>query len=251
MELNGFHVDQIGTGPQREGHPVTGAFPRVRRELPCLAEAACRENDGFGAKGHETSRFPPESDRSVHGPCAVLQEPDDLALHEDVDPDRHGTVLQGPDHLETRAVAHVGKARVTMTTEVPLQDPAVRRAVEQCAPLLELEDAIGGFEGVDLSHPPVVEHLAAAHGVAEVNFPVVLRPHAGESRGDATFSHHRVCLAEEGLAHQCRARPHLARFDSRPEPCPTGADDHDVEVVPLGIGHQKILGSLKAPDDTR
>jgi len=28
---------------------------------------------------------------------------------------------------------------------------------------------------VHLGHPPVVEHLAAAHGVAEVHLPVVLR----------------------------------------------------------------------------
>ena len=72
-----------------------------------------------------------------------------------------------------------------------------------------------------------------------------------ERRGDAALGHHRVGLAEEGLAHQRRAGAHLARLDGGPEPRATGTDDDDVEVVPLGIGHQKILGSLKAPDDTR
>ena len=180
-----------------------------------------------------------------------MQETDDLALHEDVDADGHRAVLQGPDHLETRAVADVGEASVAMASEVPLQDPAVRGAVEQRPPLLELEDPVGRFEGVDLSHAPVVQHLAAAHGVAEVDLPVVLRPDAAERRGDATFGHHGVGLAEKGLAHQCRASAQLACLDSSPEPRAAGADDHDVEVVPLGVSHQKSLGSVKAPEETR
>ena len=251
VELDGFHVDQVGTGPQREGHPVTGALPRVGREPPRLAEPAGGDDDRLGAEGHETPGLAPEADGPVHGACVVLQEPYDLALHEDVDPDRHGAVLQGPDHLETGPVAHMGEAGVAMAAEVPLQDPAVGCAVEQCAPLLELEDAIGGLEGVDLSHAPVVEHLAAADGVAEVDLPVVLGPHAAECRGDAALGHHGVRLSEEGLAHKCRAGSHLARFDGRPQARSTGADDDHVEVVPFGISHQKILGSLKVPDDTR
>ena len=251
MELDGFHVDQVGTGPKRKGHAVACAFPRVRREFPRLAEAAGRQDDRFCAKAHEASRFSPEPDRTVHRTLGVLKKPDDLALHEDVDAEGHGAVLQGPDHLETRAVADVSKAGVTMAAEVPLQDPAIGRAVEQRTPLLELEDAVGRLEGMDLSHAPVVEHLAAADGVAEVNLPVVLRPHAGESRGDAALGHHRVCLAEEGLANEGRTSAHLARLDGRPEPRSTGAYYDDVEVVPCGVGHQKILGSAKVPEDTR
>ncbi len=184
-------------------------------------------------------------------PSSSCKEADDLALHEDVDPDRHGAVLQGPDHLEAGAVTDMGEAGVAVPAEVALQDPAVRRAVEQRPPLLEFEDAVGCLEGVDLSHAPVVEHLAAAHGVAEVDLPVVLWPHAGEGGGDAAFGHDGVGLAEEGLAHKGSPGAHLARLDGGPQPRPACPYDDHVEVVPLVVGHQKILGSLKAPEDTR
>src|SRR6266511_3565253 len=67
--------------------------------------------------------------------------------------------------------------RVPVTAEVALQDEAVLRAVEERAPFLELENAIGRFLRVELRHPPVVQQLAAAHGVAEVDLPVVLLPY--------------------------------------------------------------------------
>ena len=38
---------------------------------------------------------------------------------------------------------------------------------------LQFADAVGRFLGVQLSHAPIVEILAAAHGVGEMNHPVV------------------------------------------------------------------------------
>ena len=160
-------------------------------------------------------------------------------------------MLEGPDHLEAGAVADVGEAGVAVAAEVALQDPAVRRAVEERPPLLELEDAVGRLEGMDLGHAPVVQHLAAAHGVAEVDLPVVLGPDVAEGGGDAAFGHDGVRLAEQGLAHERRAGARSARLDGGPEPGAAGADDDDVEVVPFGLRHQKILGSVKAPEATR
>ena len=119
----------------------------------------------------------------------------------------HRLLLQRADHLEAGPVADVGEAGVAVAAEVALEDAPVRGAVEQGAPLLELEDAVGRLLGVELGHAPVVEHLAAAHGVAEVDLPVVLGVDVAHGRGDTALGHHGVGLAEQRLAHQRGARP--------------------------------------------
>src|SRR5437588_728111 len=89
-------------------------------------------------------------------------------------PHQDGLLLERPDHLEAGAVAHVGEARVAVAAEVPLEDPPVRGPIEEGPPALQLEDPLRRLLGVQLGHAPVVQHLAAAHGVAEVDLPVVL-----------------------------------------------------------------------------
>jgi hypothetical protein len=91
----------------------------------------------------------------------------------------------------------VGEARVTVTAEVALEDLAVLGAVEQCAPLLELPHAVRRLLGVQLGHAVVVEHLAPAHGVAEVDHPVVLGVDVAHGGGDAALGHDGVGLAEQ------------------------------------------------------
>src|SRR5262249_2399436 len=128
---------------------------------------------------------------------AVLEQPVDGALHEDVDAEVHRLLLERPDHLEAGPVADVGESRVAMAPEVALEDAAVLGPVEEGAPALELEDAIRRLLRVELRHAPVVEHLPAAHGVAEMNLPAVLRPDVPEGGGDPALGHDRVRLAEE------------------------------------------------------
>ena len=127
--------------------------------------------------------------------------------------ERDRAVLQGADDLQAGAVTDVGEPRETVATEVTLQDAAVRSAVENRAPLLELVDAVGGFLGVQLGHPPVVQHLAAAHGVAEVHAPVVLFPHVAHGGSDAAFGHDGVGLAEQALADDRRPGAALVGLD--------------------------------------
>jgi hypothetical protein len=136
-------------------------------------------------------------------------------------------LLQRADHLEAGAVADVREARVAVAAEVALQDAAVLRAVEQRAPLLELEDAVGRLLRVELRHAPVVEHLAAAHGVAEVDLPVVLG-HVAQRRGDAALGHDGVRLAEQRLADERGAGAHAPSLDGRAQPGAARADDEDV-----------------------
>ena len=106
-------------------------------------------------------------------------------------------MLEGADHLQAGAVADVGEPGVAVAAEVALADQPVRRPVEERAPVLELHDPLGRLLGVELRHPPVVEHLPAAHGVAEVHLPVVLGVEVAHRRGRATLGHHRVRLAEQ------------------------------------------------------
>ena len=130
----------------------------------------------------------------------VLLQRDDLLLHR-------------ADQLEPGAVADVGEARVLVAAEVALADLAVRGAVEEGAVGLQLPDPVRRLLGVQLGHPPRVEELAAAHGVAEVHLPAVVAVDVAHARGDAALGHDRVRLAEQGLADDGRAHPGLAGGD--------------------------------------
>ena len=90
---------------------------------------------------------------------------------------------------------------------------------------------------MQLRHAPVVEHLAATHGVAEVDLPVVLFVDVAHRSSDAAFGHDGVGLAEEGLAHECDLEATLLGFNGSPEASATGADDDDVVTVVFGCSH--------------
>src|SRR6266508_3868860 len=136
-------------------------------------------------------------------------------------------------------VADVRQPGVAVPAEVALEDAAVGGAVEQRAPLLELQHPVGCLLRVELGHAPVVEHLAAAHGVAEVDAPVVLRVDVAQRRGHAALRHDRVGLAEQGLADDRRPGAAGRRLDRGPQAGPAGADDDDVVLVDLLFGHLK------------
>ena len=122
----------------------------------------------------------------------------------------------------------VGQAGVAVAAEVALADLARRGAVEKGTPLLELVHALGGFLGVQFRHPPVVEELAAAHRVAEMDLPVVLGPQVAQGGGDAAFGHDRVGLAEEAAAYEGGAGARLVGGHGGPQAGATGADHDDV-----------------------
>ena len=115
-----------------------------------------------------------------------------------------------------------------MPTNVPLGNRALFGSVEDCTPLLKLADAVRGLLGVKLGHPPLVEKLTAAHGVAEVNLPVVAGVDIAEGRRSTTFSHDRVGLAEERLADDARVEALPGTLDGSAKTSTTGTDDDDV-----------------------
>ena len=171
VELDELHADQVGAGVVGQRMAVAGVLPRVAVDLVGAADPAGREHDGLRAEQQEAAALAAIGERAAD-PAVVGQEPRDGAFHEDVDALRlHRPVLQGPDHLEARAIADVGEPRVLMATEVPLENPAVGGAVEERAPCLELADPGRRFLGQELRHPPVVEKLPAPHRVAEMHPP--------------------------------------------------------------------------------
>ena len=167
-----------------------------------------------------------------------------------VDAQRHRALLEGADQLEPGAVAHVREPRVAVAAEVALGDEAVLGAVEEGAPLFQLEHALGRLLRVQLRHAPVVEQLAAAHGVPEVDLPVVLLPDVAHGRGHPALRHHGVGLAEERLADDGGLDALAVGLDGGAQPRPARADHEDVVLEGLVGLHHRILTSRMTPMDT-
>ena len=213
MELDEFHVDQRATDDHRHRVAVTGVLPRVRGDLERLADTAGGNHNSGSVDGHECARWAPVGQHAGGATIVTLAVHEDLgdrALGEHADAGfvvaelllvlllkLDDLLLEGADHLQAGAVADMGEARVLMATEVALADLAVGGAVEESAVGLELPDALGRFLGVQLCHAVLVQELAAAHGVAEVDAPAVVLVDVRHGSSDATLGHDGVRLAEE------------------------------------------------------
>ncbi len=194
MELKKLHVDQLRSCFVGERMSVAGVFPRIRCHLPRFAVAAGREHDGFGAEDDEASGLAPVGEGAADA-VAVFEQPDDCALHEDVNALMDAAILQRPDHFQPGAVADVRQSFPRVAAERALQNPSVGCAIENGAPPLQLANAVGRFLRVELRHAPVIEELAAFHGVAEMRLPVVLRIDMRQRRRNPSLGHHRVRFA--------------------------------------------------------
>ena len=146
-------------------------------------------------------------------------------------------VLQGANHLQSGAVAHVREARVTMAAEVPLENSPVLRAIEHRAPGFQLAHSIRSFFRVQFGHAPLVEILSAAHGVREMDAPVVAVIDVGQSGGNPPFGHHRVRLAQQRFAHHAHPQAGRCRFYRRPKARSARADNQNIVRMPLVLGH--------------
>ena len=178
---------------------VACVLPTVARDLVRAPDAARGEHDRFRPEQLEPAALPFVGERAHH-PAEVGQQREHRAFHVHVDALVHAVVLQRPDHLQTGAIADVGEPRVFVPAEIPLQDAAVVRSIEQRAPCFQRPDFLRRLSGVQFRHPPVVDVLAAAHGVGKMHLPVVAVVHVGERCSDPALGHHRVGLAEERFA---------------------------------------------------
>ena len=248
VELDLLHVDEIGSHVHGHAHAVAAVLPRVGGHLPALARTAGGQHHGLAVEHDQLAAFAPVAYRAAH-PAVVHEQVLDVALHVDVDAQRHRALLQRADHLQSGTVAHVGQSGVAVAAEVPLQDQALVGAVEQCAPFLQLQHPVGRLLGVELRHAPVVEQLAAAHGVAEVNLPVVLRPHVAHGGGDAALGHDGVRLAQQRLADDGCPGALVVGLDGGAQAGAAGSHhDHVVIVCFVALaGHQMNLRSWMTP----
>src|SRR6476660_9947275 len=102
----------------------------------------------------------------------------------------------------------MSEARIAMTAKIALKNSTIRSTIEDRPPAFQFADAFGRFLGMQFSHAPVVDVLAAAHRVGKVHLPIVALIDVGEGRGHAPLGHNRMRLAEQGLADK-------TNFDSR------------------------------------
>ena len=232
VKLDELHVLQFGASVVSERMAVAGVLPAIAGDLVRFADAAGCKHDRLRLKDDESASFARIGQRPGDS-IAVLEETDDSVLHEDVDALVDAVILQGANHFEAGAIADVGQTGITMAAEVALQDSAIGRAIENRAPGFEFAHAVGSFLGVKLGHAPVVDVLAAAHGVGEVDFPVVAFIDVGKRRRDAAFGHDGVRFAEQRFADEPDRDAGRGCFDRGPQPRAAGADDEDVEFVSL------------------
>src|SRR5215203_266561 len=161
MELHHLHVHELRPCVVGEDAAVAGPLPRVGGDLEDAAPSASSHDDGLRLEVHEASRLTSVGQRADDAACAVLEELGYGRLHVDVGVGCEDLLLEGPDHLQPGTVADVAEPAVGVAAEGPLRDPALRRPVEERAPLLELDDPLGSLLGERLDHPPVVEELPA------------------------------------------------------------------------------------------
>ena len=246
VKLHELHVDQFGAGLIGQRVAVAGVLPAIARDLVSAADAAGREHDRFGPEHLESSALALVAE-GAHDASLVVEQRRDRAFHVHVDSHVDAVILQRSNHLEPCAVAHVSEARIPMAAEIALENPAVCRAIEQCAPCFELAHAIRRFLRVQLSHPPVVDVLATAHRVAEMHAPVVAVVHVRQRRRNAALGHHRMRFSQKRLAHKSDRDARRRGFDRRPETRAACSDHQHIVFVGLVIGHQKILTSDQMP----
>ena len=246
MELHELHVHQFGAGVVREHVAVAGVLPGVAGDLVGLAHSPGGEDDRPGAEHMEEPALPVIPERAGH-PLAVLEQREHRVLHVHVDALVDAVVLKRADHLQPRAIADVREARIAVPAEVALEDAAVLGAIEEGAPGLQLAHARRRFLRVQLGHPPGVQVLAAAHGVGEVDLPVVALVDVGQRRRDPALRHHRVRLSQERLAHQPDREACRRGLDGCTQPGSSRADHQHVVLVGLGADGQTILQSRQTP----
>ena len=249
MELDKFHVHQLGSRFVSERHPVARVFPGIRCDGPGFADAAGSNDHGLGFENHEAALLAPVA-KGAGDAISIFEQPRDRAFHVHVEAHLHAAILKRSNHLETGAVAHVAQPFVGVSAESALQNLPVIGAIEERAPVFELAHAVGGFLRVNLRHAPVVEHLPATHGVAEMGAPIVRSIHVGHGRGNAAFGHYRMCFAEQRFAHHAYGSALAQRLDRRAQARAARADDQDVMLVGFEAIAQSSLTSRMAPQDT-
>src|SRR5437667_12381658 len=121
-------------------------------------------------------------------------------------------VLKCANHFPSGAIAAMGESRIFVPAKMSLQNPSIFRTIENGAPRFKLADAVRRFLRVQLSHAPLVHILTAAHGIGEVDLPIVALIDISERRRNSALSHHRVRLAQKRFANKPNANTSRRSF---------------------------------------
>ena len=216
--------------------PVPRVFPTVAGDLKRASDSARRQHHRFRVKQFEPSAFPIVSERA-HAPVAILQQRQDGRFHVKIDALMNAVILQRADHFQAGAIAHVSQARIAMPAEIALQNLPVLGAIEHRAPGFEFAHARRRFFRVQFRHAPVVQILAAAHGIGEVNPPAVAIVHVAHRRGHPAFGHHRVGFAQQRFRNHADFHARRRRFNRGAQPRASRTHNQHVEFVLLILRH--------------
>ena len=248
MELDELHVLQFGAGAIGQRKAIAGVFPAVAGDLEGAPDSAGGQHHGLRLPQMEVALLAVVS-AGAGDAARVHQQAEHGALHVDLHAAVNAVILQGADHLQAGAIADVGQARISMAAEVSLQNPAVLGAVEERAPGFEFAHALRRFLGVQLRHAPVVEVLAAAHGIGEMHAPVVAIVDVRQRGGNAALGHHGVRFAQQRFADHAHFGAGSRGFDRGAQTRPARADHQDVVGEPLELRH--LQDSPVVPDAHR
>ena len=94
-----------------------------------VAQYSGRQHDRGCLEQLESATLAVVTQRACN-PVSILEQGNDCVLHMHLNTLVDSVVLQRADHFEAGAIAYVGQARVSMTAEIPLQNPAVFCAIE-------------------------------------------------------------------------------------------------------------------------
>jgi hypothetical protein len=148
-------------------------------------------------------------------------------------------ILQRPDHFESGTITHVRQTRISMATEIPLENLALFGAIENRAPGLEFLHPVRSLFGMQFRHSRIVQILAAAHRIGKMDAPVIAIVDISHRRGHAAFCHNRVRFAQQRFADQSYLDSGTRRFDRSPQTGAASANYENVVVVLLIFSHLK------------
>src|SRR2546423_8198834 len=208
---------------------------------------AVRGGPCFGLEGDEAAVNAVVA-KGADDAITLLQQASKSHLHVDLDAQLDDAILQTANHFQAGAVADMAQSPIRMGAKRTLQNATIGGPVEDCPVGLEFVDAFRGLASMQLGHPPVVDQLAAAHRVLEVDLPIVIRIDVAQGGSDATFGHDRVGLAQQRLAYDGHVRARRRGLDRGAHAGTAGPDHEHVGRQGLvGLAQKITLGSWTTP----
>ena len=119
MELDEFHVHELGAGFIRERHAVARVFPGIRSDAPGFTDAARGDDDGPGFEDDEAAGLAPIGKGTRHA-TTIGEKAGNGALHVDIDALLNAAILERANHFEAGAVADVTEAFESVAAESAL-----------------------------------------------------------------------------------------------------------------------------------